>query len=95
MFTTIIQIILTLLFAFLVPILSAMVINYLVLNSLGLSNVVFLLVTGAINWVLLIGFIWLVYRATITSTRHAQAPAIRATALRRAAAQLPEHVEAA
>ena len=68
---------------------------YLVLNSLGLSNVVFLLVTGAINWVLLIGFIWLVYRATITSTRHAQTPAVRATALRQAAAQLPEHVETA
>ena len=68
---------------------------YLVVNSMGLSNVVFLLVTGAINWVLLIGFIWLVARATVNSTRHAQAPAIRATTQRQAAARLPEHVETA
>src|SRR5437588_3379038 len=30
---------------------------YLVLNSLGLSNVIFLVVTGLINWALLVGFI--------------------------------------
>jgi NADH-quinone oxidoreductase subunit H len=68
---------------------------YLVVNSMGLSNVVFLIVTGAINWLLLFGFIWLVTRATVNSTRHAQAPAIRASAQRQAEARLPEHVETA
>ncbi|HEX6481092.1 MAG TPA: NADH-quinone oxidoreductase subunit H [Ktedonobacteraceae bacterium] len=68
---------------------------YLVVNSMGFSNVVFLLVTGAINWVLLFVFIRLVTRATRTSTRHAQAPAIRATMQRQAAARLPEHIETA
>jgi NADH-quinone oxidoreductase subunit H len=68
---------------------------YLVVNSMGLSNVVFLIVTGAINWLLLFGFIRLVTRATVNSTRHAQAPAIRASTQRQAAAQLPEHVETA
>ena len=68
---------------------------YLVVNSMGLSNVVFLVITGAINWSLLYGFIRLVTRATVNSTRHAQAPAIRASTQRQAAAQLPEHVETA
>ncbi|HZU65968.1 MAG TPA: NADH-quinone oxidoreductase subunit H [Ktedonobacteraceae bacterium] len=68
---------------------------YLVVSSLGLSNVIFLVIVGAINWLLLFGFIRLVARATVNSTRHAQAPAMHATALRRVAAQLPEHVETA
>jgi len=68
---------------------------YLVVNSMGLSNVVFLIVTGAINWLLLFGFIRLVTRATVNSTRHAQAPAIRASTQRQAVARLPEHVETA
>jgi NADH-quinone oxidoreductase subunit H len=57
---------------------------YLVVSGLGLSNLVFLIVTGAINWLLLIGFIRLVGRATVATTRRAQAPAIRAR-LRQAA----------
>ena len=64
---------------------------YLLVSSLGLSNLIFLLITGVINWLLLFGFIRLVARATTNSTRRAQAPAIRAVAQRRAT--LPEHVE--
>lgn len=67
---------------------------FIVVNGLGLSNLVFLIVTGVINWVLLFGFIRLVRRATVASTRHAQAPAFRAVALRRAEqARLPEQLE--
>jgi NADH-quinone oxidoreductase subunit H len=67
---------------------------YLVVSNLGLSNVVFLIVTAVINWVLLFGFIRLVSRATVVSTRHAQAPALRAVAHRRIAqARLTEHVK--
>ena len=67
---------------------------YLAVSSLGLSNLVFLIVAGVINWALLFGFIRLVSRVTVASTRHAQAPALRAVAQRRAA-QLPEQIEAA
>jgi NADH-quinone oxidoreductase subunit H len=67
----------------------------IVASSLGLSNLVFLIVTGVINWVLLFGFIRLVSRATVASTRHAQAPAFRAVAHRHTVqASLPEHLEA-
>jgi NADH-quinone oxidoreductase subunit H len=67
----------------------------IVSSNLGFSNLVFLIVTGVINWVLLFGFIRLVRRATVASTRHAQAPAFRAVAQRRAVqARLPEHLEA-
>jgi NADH-quinone oxidoreductase subunit H len=62
---------------------------YLILNSFGLSNLVFLIVLGVINFVLLGGFIWVISRATVATTRHAQAPAILAQR-RAAAAQLPE-----
>jgi NADH-quinone oxidoreductase subunit H len=61
----------------------------LAVSGLGLSNLVFLIVTGVINWLLLIGFIRLVGRATVATTRRAQAPALRAQR-RAAAAQLPE-----
>jgi len=67
---------------------------YFAVSSLGLSNLVFLIVAGVINWALLFGFIRLVSRVTVASTRHAQAPALRAVAQRRAA-QLPEQIEAA
>jgi NADH-quinone oxidoreductase subunit H len=67
---------------------------YLAVSSLGLSNLVFLIVAGVINWALLFGFIRLVSRVTVASTRHAQAPALRAVAQRQAA-QLPEQIEAA
>jgi NADH-quinone oxidoreductase subunit H len=62
---------------------------YLVLNALGLSNLVFLIVLGVVNWIMLFAFIWIVGRATVASTRRAQAPAIRARQ-RTIAAQLPE-----
>ena len=51
---------------------------YLAVSGLGLPNLVYLIVLGAINWLLLIGFIRLVGRATVASTRRAQAPALRA-----------------
>jgi len=51
---------------------------YLVVNGLGWSNLVFLLVTGAINWGLLFAFIQVVRRAMVASTRRAQAPALHA-----------------
>ena len=72
---------------------------YLIISSLGfgsLTNLVFLIVTGVINWVLLFGFIWLVRRATVASTRRAQAPALRARARVQAPlVQLPESVDLA
>ncbi len=62
---------------------------FLVLNSLGLSNLFFLIVLGVVNFIMLGGFIWVISRATVATTRHAQAPAILAQ--RRAeAVQLPE-----
>jgi len=67
----------------------------IVASNLGLSNLVFLIVTGVINWVLLFGFIRLVSKATVASTRHAQAPAFRAVVNRHAVqASLPEQLEA-
>jgi NADH-quinone oxidoreductase subunit H len=62
---------------------------FLVLNSFGLSNLIFLIVLGVINFILLGGFILVIRRATVATTRHAQAPAILAQR-RAAAAQLPE-----
>jgi NADH-quinone oxidoreductase subunit H len=62
---------------------------YLILNSFGLSNLVFLIILGVLNFILLAGFIWVIGRATVATTRRAQAPAIRARR-RAAAAQLPE-----
>ena len=67
---------------------------YLVISGLGASNLVFLIVTFVINWFILIpGFIWVVSRATVATTRRAQAPAIRAQR-RTTVAQLPERVGA-
>ncbi len=69
---------------------------YLVVSGLGLSNLLFLIVTGVINLALLFGFIRLVSRAKVFSTRHAQAPALRAMALRQTEqARLAERAEAA
>ena len=62
---------------------------YLILSSFGLSNLVFLIVLGVVNFIMLAGFIWVISRATVATTRHAQAPAILAQR-RAAAAQLPE-----
>ncbi|HXL37018.1 MAG TPA: complex I subunit 1 family protein [Ktedonobacteraceae bacterium] len=67
---------------------------YLLVSNLGMSNLVFLIVTGVINWVLLFGFIRLVSRATVVSTHHAQAPALRAVVHRRTVqVRLPEQIE--
>jgi NADH-quinone oxidoreductase subunit H len=67
---------------------------YLLVSNLGMSNLVFLVVTGVINLVLLFGFIRLVSRATVVSTHHAQAPALRAAVHRRTVqVRLPEQVE--
>ncbi len=63
---------------------------YLVLNSAGLPNWAFLLILAVLNWLLLAGFIRLVSRVTVASTRHAQAPAIRARRAAAVAGQLPE-----
>lgn len=67
---------------------------YLLVSNLGMSNLVFLIVTGVINWVLLFGFIRLVSRATVVSTRHAQVPALRAVVHRQTVqVSLPEQAE--
>src|SRR5215470_12876524 len=63
---------------------------YLVLNSAGLPNWAFLFILAVLNWLLLAGFIRLVSRVTVTSTRRAQAPAIRARRAAAVAGQLPE-----
>jgi NADH-quinone oxidoreductase subunit H len=52
---------------------------YLLLNSLGVSNLVFLIVLGLINWAMFFGFIRLVSRVTRATTTRAQSPALRAS----------------
>lgn len=66
---------------------------YLVVNGLGFSNVVFLIVLGVINWLWFFGFIQIVRRATSATTRRAQAPAIRARQRAAVAGQLPQRAE--
>ncbi len=51
---------------------------YLLISGLGLPTWVFLVVLASINWAAVFGFVWLVTRVTNTTTRRAQAPAIRA-----------------
>ncbi len=63
---------------------------YLILTSFGLSNLVFLIVLAVVNFLLLGGFIWVISRATVATTRRAQAPAIRARRRAVDSAQLPE-----
>ena len=67
---------------------------YLVLNAFGINNTIFLIVLGVINWILLFVFIRVVGRATVATTRRAQAPAIRAQQRAKAAGQLPERASA-
>jgi NADH-quinone oxidoreductase subunit H len=63
---------------------------YLVMNALfGNNNLPFLIVLGIVNWIMLFAFIRIVGRATVATTRRAQAPAIRARQ-RTSAPQLPE-----
>ena len=61
---------------------------YLVVNSLGGPNWLFLVITGVINWAGLFGFVQLVRRVTASTTRRAQAPAIRAQRRAETAASL-------
>jgi NADH-quinone oxidoreductase subunit H len=63
---------------------------FLIINGLGLPNWVFQVVLGVINWVLFAGFIWVVSRATVATTRKAQAPSIRARQRATTVAQLAE-----
>jgi NADH-quinone oxidoreductase subunit H len=65
---------------------------YLLISGLGWSNLVFLITIGVINWAMLFGFIRLVRRATVATTRRASAPAIRARRRAEVATQLAEHV---
>ena len=68
---------------------------YLIVSSLGLgdlTNIVFLVVTGIFNWAMLYAFIRIVGRATSSTTRRAQAPAIRAQRRATTATQIPERV---
>ncbi|HTK05825.1 MAG TPA: complex I subunit 1 family protein [Ktedonobacteraceae bacterium] len=51
---------------------------FLVSDSLHLPSWVFLVILGVVNWVGVYLFVQLVSRATVASTRRAQAPAIRA-----------------
>jgi NADH-quinone oxidoreductase subunit H len=51
---------------------------YLITAGIGLPTWVFLVVTASINWAAFFGFVWLVGRVTVSTTRRAQAPAIRA-----------------
>jgi NADH-quinone oxidoreductase subunit H len=67
---------------------------YLVLNALGLPNLVFLIVLGVINWILFFGFVQVVRRATANTTRHAQAPSIYARQRASTAPQLAERASA-
>jgi NADH-quinone oxidoreductase subunit H len=60
---------------------------FLVSDALGLPSWAFLVILAVINWAALFGFLWIVGRATVATTRRAQAPAIRA---RRRASQVPQ-----
>ena len=51
---------------------------YLLANSLGLPNWVFLIIVALVNWAGVAGFIWWVRRAITSATLRAQAPAIHA-----------------
>ncbi|QBD81351.1 NADH-quinone oxidoreductase subunit H [Ktedonosporobacter rubrisoli] len=60
---------------------------YLVaVQALGLPILAFLIIVGVVNWAAFFGFVWIVGRVTVSSTRKAMAPAIRA---QRRAATLP------
>jgi NADH-quinone oxidoreductase subunit H len=51
---------------------------YFITQAVGAPSWLFLVVLGVVNWLALVGFIWIVGRATVASAQHAQAPAIRA-----------------
>jgi NADH-quinone oxidoreductase subunit H len=69
---------------------------YLIVSSFQLgdytTNLIFLIVTGVVNWAMLFAFVRIVGRATVATTRRAQAPAIRARRRADIAGHIPEHV---
>ncbi len=69
---------------------------YLIIGSFNLgnyvTNLIFLIVTGVVNWGMLFLFIRIVGRATTATTRRASAPAIRAQRRTNVAGQIPERV---
>ena len=67
---------------------------YLVMNGLGSPNWLFQIVLAIVNFAMLAGFIYIVGRATVATTRRAQAPAILARRRATAAGQLPERTGA-
>src|SRR5713226_2671906 len=67
---------------------------YLILSSLGSPNWLFQIVLALVNFAMLAGFIYIVGRATIATTRRAQPPAIPARRRATAAGQLPERTGA-
>ena len=67
---------------------------YLVMNGLGSPNWLFQIVLAIVNFAMLAGFIYIVGRATVATTRRAQAPAILARRRASAAGQLPERTGA-
>ncbi|HLX58119.1 MAG TPA: NADH-quinone oxidoreductase subunit H [Ktedonobacteraceae bacterium] len=67
---------------------------YLVMNGLGSPNWLFQIVLGVVNFAMLAAFVYIVSRATVATTRRAQAPSIRARRRASAAGQLPERASA-
>jgi len=65
---------------------------YLIISAIGLggsTNLVFMIVVGIINWIMLFGYVRIIQRATSATTRHARAPILRAQE-RSKAVPLPE-----
>ncbi len=65
---------------------------YLIISAIGLggsTNLVFMIVVGIINWIMLFGYVRIIERATSATTRHARAPILRAQE-RSKAVPLPE-----
>ncbi|GCE14900.1 complex I subunit 1/NuoH family protein [Tengunoibacter tsumagoiensis] len=54
---------------------------YLIVNAIGLPNVVFLIIVAAMNWIAVYGFVKLTWRSTHRNTHRAQRMAIRAQPL--------------
>ncbi|GCF10193.1 complex I subunit 1/NuoH family protein [Dictyobacter arantiisoli] len=61
-----------------VTLVNILVTGILYFATSALPTWVFLVVLACVNWAGVFGFVWLVRRVTLSTTRHAQAPAIRA-----------------
>ncbi len=72
-----------------VTLLNIVVLGFLYLVTTSLPTWVFLVLVGVVNWAGLFGFIQLVTRVTTSTTRRAQAPAIRAQLRPRTPAAVP------